>query len=617
LILHVRHVPYLIALLALVACPAAAVVVEEWQEESSGGGGFAERLLKELPGDLPDLGTAPASPLAQALASLRRGQFEQAARTTREFLKANPQSAPGHELLGAALILQGKVDAGLKELQEAVRINPNQSTAITKLGDVYWARGKKADAKAQYLRAAALDPESRLVNQRLGLVAEEEGNAKAAVEYFEKGIVGTPPNYVGVKVNLGRLYNGAGEYQKTIDLLSSVVIGSTRDALAHVVLGTAQLMTGKNADAMKSLERAAAIAPDNAGARLALGIVYRASKKLDRSAFELNEANRLRPNWSTGLFQLGETLAAQGRHKEALAEYRKAEKLSKNPRLIRVRIGDMQLATNDVAGAIATLKPLAAEKDAPFDVLDRLGTAYQLGGRAADAEKVFKRMVQTWPANALPYFRLGTFYGFQKDYQAAIKTLGKGLEIDPKNPGVLRALSLAQSRAGDHAAAVRTAERLLALQPDRADSQLLLAIMVDESGDFERARELYERVLEKNPKDVVALNNLAVVLSNLKLHTSALDTAKRAVKLQPSNPMVTDTYGWVVYRAGRNKEALEILKGAAKNNPNLPSIYYHLGIVHEAMGDPKAAKANFERALALSREFRGADDAQKRLAALQ
>jgi tetratricopeptide (TPR) repeat protein len=81
------------------------------------------------------------------------------------------------------------------------------------VGDVLLARGDIPKAKAQFFRAIEMSPNERHPHQRLGMLFEEEKDFARAIEHCEKGLVGAPANYIGLKVNLGRLYNLHRQYR--------------------------------------------------------------------------------------------------------------------------------------------------------------------------------------------------------------------------------------------------------------------------------------------------------------------------------------------------------------------------------------------------------------------
>jgi tetratricopeptide (TPR) repeat protein len=100
-------------------------------------------------------------------------------------LKANPNDAVSHNLLGTCRQRLGKQKAAIREYESAVKLNPNYAQAYNNLGTVYHTRGKYDKAVAQYEKAIALNPGLAAAHRNLGtallaLGKTEEGFAAYA-----------------------------------------------------------------------------------------------------------------------------------------------------------------------------------------------------------------------------------------------------------------------------------------------------------------------------------------------------------------------------------------------------------------------------------------------------
>ena len=140
--------------------------------------------------------------LVKMLTVLNQGGYDTAAAMAKRYLDRNPKSVAALEILGSALAMKGSLDEGMAVLQKAVSINPAECSAITKIGDIYLAKKKEAAARKEFLKAVECSPSEYRAHQRLGILYEKEKNYPLAIEHFEKGIIGTAPQYVGIKVNL-------------------------------------------------------------------------------------------------------------------------------------------------------------------------------------------------------------------------------------------------------------------------------------------------------------------------------------------------------------------------------------------------------------------------------
>lgn len=589
------------ALTALTLLPVAAMALPIATEE------FSQQEIKLTP---------KQRVLQDALAALRRGKYDDAIRKAEAALADDATLAPAHEIIGAALTLQGDLDGGLMHLRMALKIDPDQSSAHTKIGDIYLAQEDLKAAKKEFLSAIRLNPKDRYAHQRLGIIYDRENDTAKAIEHYEQGLRGTPPGYLGIKVDLGRLYNQTGVFQETVDLLADLIPAESKNTTAHIVLGTAYLGLNRTEDAIREFRLARKLEPDTERAALSLGIAYRQSGDLRRSEEELKEVVRLRPKWSTGYFQLGETYAALKDFGNAETNYRTAEKYSPNPLFIKKRRAQLYLEQKATQKAIALYKEIIQSGNADVNTFELLGTAYQLTGEMDLAEKTFLEMKQKFPDNPFCNYRLGIYYGFTRQYDKAVAELQTALAKAPKDSLVLKALSTVYSRMGDNENAIQTARQLVEVQPGNAEALFLLAALHQDNGELEKAEEIYGSVLEQNPKHALALNNLADLLARREKLDQAEIKARQAVELAPDNGMILDTYGWILYRKGDLKQANHMLMQAEQKMPGHPTILYHLGVVANELGEKERARQYLERALHRSDDFKYRKAAEQLLESL-
>lgn len=97
----------------------------------------------------------------------------------------------------------------------------------------------------------------------------------------------------------------------------------------------------------------------------------------------------------------------------------------------------------------------------------------------------------------------------------------------------------------------------------------------------------------------------------------ALRHSALAVAAEPDNPAFLDTYGWALFRVGRHREALRELLRAFAADPDIVCIHYHLGAVHQALGNLQAARAHLLQQLEVEREGDYADRSRALLAGME
>jgi spermidine synthase len=161
--------------------------------------------------------------------------------------------------------------------------------------------------------------------------------------------------------------------------------------------------------------------------------------------------------------------------------------------------------------------------------------------------------------------------------------------------------------------------RAYCLVPENGNVQhwmsLEFASRTPDPESFCRGREIerYRAMVAQHPRDFLALNGLAYLLSESGQLSEAQRLAEEAVALAPRNGMILDTYGWILFSQKRFEDALDVLRRAASALPEHPVVLYHLGATYSALGNDRLARKHLEKALGVSSDFEGADEARRLL----
>jgi tetratricopeptide (TPR) repeat protein len=555
--------------------------------------------------------------LNEALRLVRAGNMDAAIKLVDRYLETHLESADAKEIIGVALAKQGKLEPAVKCFQRAIELNPRQNSAITKLGDVYLAQQNVALAKVQFLQAISVDPRDRRAHQRLGLIYQDEGDARQAIEHLEKGLIGTPPDYVGIKIDLASLYNQSREFEKTVRLLEPVATENCQVGSAHLLLGTARLALGQKKPAAECFQRARKLEPDAAAGHLAIGVACRNAGDLDQSRSELEQALKAKADWPPAQCQMAETLIAMGRIADAITFFSKAAASAPKSAFVRNRMAEALAGQKRFEEAIAIYETMRSDGMADVRTYDGMSTALQLSGKYQEAEEILKEACQKYKENPSPFYKLGLHYALVRDYDGALRVLGEARHIAPADPRIVKAISLAELRRGDLDRAIVEARRVSELLPDDIGEQFYLATLLDEKKLDAEAAQLYEKVLQRSASHVPALNNLALVRLRQNHANDAVELARRAASLSPESAGVMDTYGWVLYHKGELAASRKTLEGAIARAGENPTYRYHLGVVYQHLNLKDEALKQVELALKQTNPFPEREAAAKLAADLR
>ena len=116
----------------------------------------------------------------------------------------------------------------------------------------------------------------------------------------------------------------------------------------------------------------------------------------------------------------------------------------------------------------------------------------------------------------------------------------------------------------------------------------------------------------------MAANRLAWILAETGGSLDvALELARRAARSLPDSAPMQDTLGWIYYRKGLVALAIPIFQKSVDREPANPVYIFHLGLAHAKAGDSRQARQALQQALALARDFKGADEARRLLVSLE
>ncbi len=245
-----------------------------------------------------------------------------------------------------------------------------------------------------------------------------------------------------------------------------------------------------------------------------------------------------------------------------------------------------------------------------------LGDIYMLGLRRPDqAIEPYKTAVRLDPQNAAVHYALGNALAVKGDLQGAQSQYEEASRLEPDNPLPHLARGDVLAGMGKYADAISEFQSALRISPKLASTYTKIGMICQRDHRVADARRAYQTAIDLDPNQVIAYNNLAVLAAEEKTEMGqALTWAEKAVQLAPREPQVLDTLGWVYRARGELDKALDTLKAATSIGPPQPNILYHLGVVYAEKGRQREAREALARALALEKNFEGADDARSRLA---
>ena len=270
------------------------------------------------------------------------------------------------------------------------------------------------------------------------------------------------------------------------------------------------------------------------------------------------------------------------------------------PRDLRTRYLESLLAFRQGDAAKAKEPILEVLKVAPEHLPSRLlaGAIELQLGQIGTAEDHLRRVVAAAPRASLPRLLLATAYLRQGQLGRAEDAIEPALKQEPNNPRVLQMAGEVALAKGDLARASKYYERATAVDKDNARLRTRLAQARFASGDVGQGFKELESASASDPAQYQADVALILAHASRREYDKALAAAATLEKKQPDNPLTHDLKGRVYLLKGdRNAARASFEKSLALSFDYLPALR-NLAAMDIADKQPDAARKRFDAVLA-------------------
>lgn len=534
-----------------------------------------------------------------ALAQL--GDAEASERSLAVAAKLQPESPQRRTALALARLGRGELDTGFAELEQLSASSRDNAAAMALVG-ARMTRGQFDQALAAVDAWIVRSPQDAMAHLMRGRVQVARKDPAAARASFEKALE-VDPSMFAATLGLASIDVADKKFEPARQRLEGAVSKHPENFSARLSL--AELLERSGApmeDTRKVLREAVTAAPNEPSVRLAL-IDFLLRKRQATEALEQAQAAvAALPNNLDVLFALGRAQERKGDLQQALGTYRRITGIEPNRALAHVRIAAVQKAQGNRPGAIAALRR-ALEADADFvpariALIDMLATDRQ----SKEAIDVAREMQRRMPAQRGGYMLEGAIHDKAKNYEAAAKAYGLGLQRAPNDSALALQLYRAFVDGGRRTDAARVAKDWLDNHPEDAAMLYLAATGAILRADYDTAESQLRRVLDLKPNQAMAMNDLAWVLLE-RGRPGALPLAKKAVELTPGNAAMLDTLALAQASERDFTTATQTQKQAIEIAPGNMDLRLTLARIAIQGGDTSLARAELDRLTSLGTRY--------------
>ena len=553
-------------------------------------------------------------------------RFDDAKSRTEALLAKNPKDID-------AMLLRANAMAGLRdargavaEIEEALKISPDNSRAFVSLGAVQTHGGEAKQAEAAFRQAIALDPDS--VNAKLALANFLWGAQRGPeAEELLKDVLAKEPKHLLANRMLGMLYLGSKRLAEAEQPLKNVAEASNTPA-ARFQLADYYAALGRTNEAAVLLNALTKEPPSSAEAELRLAALDYSQKRMAEAHSRLDALLTQTPNYAPALVMKSQWLVKENKLDEALERAKAAvmadpqsagahfalavahdrrhevadaiksyqEVLRLNPRAVsaQVELSRLNLLAGNSAGAQRFAEEARQAQPANLDARVALVRSLLAAGNSSRAQIEIASLLKDAPDAAMVHALNGMHQARVNNAKAARIAYERALELSPGFLEAVSGLTYLDLLAKDTASAIKRLDAEIAKQPTNAGLLALLARAYSLSGDLAKEEQTLRRAVSVDPRFTTGYVSLAQLYLRQKRVDEARAEFEGIAQRDPSNVGAWTMVGILLEQQGKRDEAIKAYEMATRSTDNAPVAANNLAFIYAEQG------TNLEVALQLA-----------------
>lgn len=260
-------------------------------------------------------------------------------------------------------------------------------------------------------------------------------------------------------------------------------------------------------------------------------------------------------------------------------------------------------AQGQIAEAEVIYKEILQAEPRHFHALHLLGVAAGQLGRAQEAVDLISRAIEIDPGDPATHSNRGNALRDLQRYDEALASYDRAIALEPDAVETIGNRGLVLQQLGRYSEALLSFERAVELQPDSADYLDYLGIAQHQLGRFDAAVASYDRGLLLQPRSVDLLSHRGIALHQMRRYDEALASFDSALGIQPDSVVVLINRGPALLELGRLPEALASYDRAIALRPDIAEAHYNRGNILDELRRYADALPSYDRALALRPDY--------------
>ncbi|MBF0194185.1 MAG: tetratricopeptide repeat protein [Magnetococcales bacterium] len=290
--------------------------------------------------------------------------------------------------MGRSLHILGRRDDAIKNLNIALKIEPNNIEIKKSIGDILKSSTKYA----------GVDNQNLLAEQALqkGVDLHKANQFEQAIKWYKK-VLEIRPKDAAVLSNIATALQSIGKLDEAVNIYKKVINIKPNYAMAYSNLGNILAQQGRADEAIINYNKAINIKPDYSLAYFNLGNAQKEKSKLDEATISYQKAIKFQPDYAEAYNNLGNILKEKNRVDEAIKCYKKAILIKPDYAEAYNNIGTALHENNQLDESVPNYQKAIAIQPKYAEAYNNLGNAIKEQGKLKSAVACYKKAISIKP----------------------------------------------------------------------------------------------------------------------------------------------------------------------------------------------------------------------------
>ncbi|KAL3532122.1 hypothetical protein ACH5RR_005643 [Cinchona calisaya] len=386
-----------------------------------------------------------------------RNKFVDALGIYESVLEKDSENVEAHIGKGICLQMQNMGRLAFESFTEAIRLDPQNSCALTHCGILYKEESRLVEAAESYQKALRADPSYKPAAECLAIVLTDLGTSLKLAGNTQEGIqkyyeaVKIDPHYAPAYYNLGVVYSEMMQYDVALNCYEKAALERPMYAEAYCNMGVIYKNRGDLESAIACYERCLAVSPNfeiaknnMAIALTDLGTKVKLEGDINQGVAYYKKALYYNWHYADAMYNLGVAYGEMLKFDMAVVFYELAFHFNPHCAEACNNLGVIYKDRDNLDKAVECYQMALSIKPNFSQSLNNLGVVYTVQGKMDAAASMIEKAIVANPTYAEAYNNLGVLYRDAGSISLAIEAYERCLKIDPdsRNAGQNRLLAM-------------------------------------------------------------------------------------------------------------------------------------------------------------------------------